>query len=127
MSRPETPGRRTALVVDDNAFVRNFVREVLENHGFKVYVATDGRTAASIYDSNPGLSVIVTDILMPAADGIGFIFKVRHTGISAFSQPKIIAISGGGEVSSELYLEDAQSFGADAALAKPFSDRDLTE
>ena len=48
--------RRLALVVDDDALVQNFVRAVLEGHGFEVYVADDGKTAASIYEEHSDFS-----------------------------------------------------------------------
>ena len=123
----QNPHRR-ALVVDDDELVRNFIREVLAARGFEVYVAGDGETAASIYESRPDLSLIVTDILMPAADGISFILKIRRLGQGGGAhRPKIIAISGGGTVHAELYLESAKGLGADLTLQKPFSLTDLTE
>src|SRR5215468_10221730 len=118
--RQLSPERRRALVVDDDEFVRDFIREVLAGSGFEVYVAADGDTAASIYESRPDLSLIVTDILMPAADGISFILKIRRRTDGA-DGPKIIAISGGGTVQAELYLESAKGLGADLTLQKPFS------
>jgi CheY-like chemotaxis protein len=119
--------RYRALVVDDDAFVRNFVREVLTEQGFEVHVADDGKTAASMYDRHPDFSLIVTDILMPAADGIDFILKIRRRTAAGAAQPKIIAISGGGFIGAEEYLESARGLGADATLEKPFSSLDLTE
>jgi len=121
------PSRRfLALVVDDNDFVRNFVREILEEQGFEVYVAEDGKTAASIYNKRSDFSLVVTDVLMPAGDGIDFILKIRYGTAAGAAQPKIIAISGGGFIEAEEYLESARSLGADVTLKKPFSARDLT-
>ena len=121
------PSRRfLALVVDDNDFVRNFVREILEEQGFEVYVAEDGKTAASIYNKRSDFSLVVTDVLMPAGDGIDFILKIRYGTAAGAAQPKIIAISGGGFIEAEEYLESARSLGADTTLKKPFSARDLT-
>jgi CheY-like chemotaxis protein len=122
-----TPGRHyLALVVDDDESVRNFVREILQEHGFEVYVAEDGKTAASLYKKHADFSLVVTDILMPAGDGIDFILKIR-TGVGGAAQPKIIAISGGGFIDAEEYLESARGLGADVTLEKPFSTHDLTE
>src|SRR5262249_52125135 len=99
------PSRRfLALVVDDNDFVRNFVREILEEQGFEVYVAEDGKTAASIYNKRSDFSLVVTDVLMPAGDGIDFILKIRYGTAAGAAQPKIIAISGGGFIEAEEYL-----------------------
>jgi CheY-like chemotaxis protein len=114
---------RSALVVDDDDFVRNFVCEALETWGFEVYAAEDGKTAAAILAEHHDISLIVTDILMPSGDGIGLILKVR--GDAGNAQPKIIAISGGGVIQADLYLQNARGLGADASLSKPFSSHEL--
>jgi len=116
-----------ALVVDDNEFVRNFVRDVLAARGFEVYVADDGKSAAAIYAAHPDVSLIVTDILMPLADGIDFILKIRSSTASDRPQPRIIAISGGGFIDAKEYLGNARGFGADITLEKPFAVRDLMD
>src|SRR5262249_53355350 len=87
----------------------------------------DGRAAASIYNEHADFSLIVTDILMPAADGIDFILKIRRAAAPRSRQAKIIAISGGGAIEAELYLRNAEGLGADETLEKPFSALDLTE
>src|SRR5262245_27945662 len=117
-----SPGR--ALVVDDDELVQNFVRSVLEGQGFEVYVAGDGKTATSIYEKHSDFSLVVTDILMPDADGIALIMNIRQ-GTAGAPQPKIIAISGGGFIKAEEYLESAGELGADVTLTKPFSALDL--
>ena len=113
-------------MADDDPFVRTFVRAVLEKQGFEVFAAQDGQTALSIYNSRRDFSLIVTDIVMPAGDGIDLILKIRR-GTAPQEQPKIIAISGGGYVQADLYLESARGLGADVALEKPFSALDLTD
>ena len=40
---------------------------------------------------------------------------------------KIIAISGGGYIEAEEYLEIARAFGVDYTFAKPFENKDLLE
>ena len=126
MGQASSSRRHLALVVDDDALVQNFVRAVLEGQGFEVYVADDGKTAASIYEEHSDFSLIVTDILMPDADGIALILKIRR-GTAGAAQPKIIAISGGGFIEAEEYLESARGLGADVTLAKPFSALDLAK
>ena len=126
--RQALPTRRyVALVVDDDEYVRGFVREVLEKEGFEVHIAEGGKTGISIYEKQPDLSLIVTDILMPEADGIDFIFQIRHRTATGAAQPKIIAISGGGSIEAQVYLEDAKGLGADVTIEKPFSAFDLRE
>jgi CheY-like chemotaxis protein len=115
-----------ALVVDDDEFVQRFVRQILVNEGFEVYVADGGKAALEMYDNHPDLSLIVTDILMPETDGIALILQMR-TRIAAVTQPKIIAMSGGGAIRADVYLEAVSGLGADETLKKPFSVTDMRE
>lgn len=116
-----------ALVVDDDEFVQRFVRQILENEGFVVYLAEGGRAAVEVYDNHPGLSLIVTDILMPETDGIDLILQMRNRTGSGAIQPKIIAMSGGGAIGADVYLEAVAGLGADETLKKPFSIMDMRE
>src|SRR5262249_13548977 len=103
--------RRRALAVDDDELVQDFVRAVLEGQDFEVYVADDGKTATSIYEKHPDFSLVVTDILMPNADGIALILKIRQT--AGTTQPKIIAISGGGFIKAGEEFEKDRGMGGD--------------
>jgi CheY-like chemotaxis protein len=126
--RQELPSRhRVALVVDDDEFVQRFVQQVLENDGFEVYLAESGKTALEMYDNHPGLSLIVTDILMPDTDGIDFILQIRNRPAADAMRPKIIAMSGGGSINADVYLEAVTGLGADETLKKPFSIMDLRQ
>jgi CheY-like chemotaxis protein len=118
--------KKRALVVDDEQWVRAFVREVLESESFEVVEAENGKVAARFLQSSTAIALIVTDILMPEEDGVEFIREAKR--IPFEPRPKILAISGGGIFAKpELFLNIADSLGADISLAKPFTDVNLKE
>ena len=58
------------LLADDDDLLRNLVKEVLEEEGFSVLVAVDGEEALDIFWSQPELSLVILDIMMPKIDGL---------------------------------------------------------
>ena len=111
------PARPTSvLIVDDNADMRSFVKIVLEQAGFEAQVAADGERALELQRAHP-VDVLITDIFMPERDGIELIHQFK----SAFPQVKIIAMSGGGQISKRDYLPLVADIGADRVLRKPFA------
>ncbi|HEV2083247.1 MAG TPA: response regulator [Brevundimonas sp.] len=64
----------------------------------------------------------VTDILMPDKDGLNFIME-----LGADRPARLVAISGGGRLSSDAILQMAKGLGADATLVKPFTVEDLQQ
>lgn len=110
------------LIVDDDAQVRLFLREVLEDEGYTVDEAVNGEEGARrVRASLPDL--LITDIFMPAQDGIGIILWIRKK----YPQLKIIAISGGGTQNIVGILPAARDFGAQSALHKPFTSQELVD
>jgi CheY-like chemotaxis protein len=103
--------RRRILIVDDEADIRAFLRSALEPEGYEISEAGDGRQAISIVRASP-IDLVVTDLVMPAQEGLETIQQIRQSGHST----RIIAISGafGGR-----YLRTADLIGADATLPKP--------
>jgi len=68
---------RAALVVDDNAFFRRFLREILQAQGFTVHEAKDGGAALELaLERRPWL--ILTDVDMPVMDGLELCRRVRR-------------------------------------------------
>src|SRR6185503_9959730 len=62
------------LVIDDSAYVRKVVREILSRSPFVEVVGTarDGREALDLVEElNP--DVITCDLMMPELDGVGFV------------------------------------------------------
>ncbi len=98
---------RLALIVDDDANLRQFMRVVLERDGFQVLEAEGGTPALSLVQTLYGeLDVIVTDIQMPDGDGVTFASEVRRR----FPRIPILLVSG------RPYMDVGFSY-----LEKPFS------
>jgi DNA-binding response OmpR family regulator len=105
------------LIVDDDHMIREMCREVLDGEGYTVLDANNGRLATEILEKNDDIELVITDIVMPEKDGIQFIGELRRHS----SEIKIIAISGGGKINADQYLDMARKLGADLILEKPFN------
>lgn len=93
---------------------------MLERPGVEIVQAPDGNRGLEIARQS-SVDIVVTDILMPEKDGLELIQSLRKSSLPT----KIIAISGGGRRGRMNYLNEAEEFGADAVLAKPFAANDL--
>ncbi len=72
LKRSPAPGARprTVLVAEDDDAVREFVCAVLEQAGFAVVAAPDGRTAGDLFAAAPDrFALVLTDVVMPHAIG----------------------------------------------------------
>jgi CheY-like chemotaxis protein len=106
----------TILVIDDELFMLDFVRKILESAQHKVLVATSADSGIEAYrEHRPEL--VITDLIMPEKDGLEAIQDLRRINPAA----RIIAISGGGRSGYTNALEAAKAFGARATIRKPFS------
>lgn len=104
----------TILVVDDEDAVRDTLRHMLQGHGYRVLVASDGRQGMGCFvQQREAVRAIVTDIMMPVMDGVEFIKAVRSIDPTV----PVIAMSGLPEKEAIAEREGAK---ADHFLAKPF-------
>lgn len=104
------------LVIDDDTSIRGTVRRILERAGHEVREAEDGGTGLDEVERTvPDLVII--DLIMPGKEGIETILELRER----HPDLPVLAMSGGGRVDPTGPLGDAEVFGADASLAKPFS------
>jgi DNA-binding response OmpR family regulator len=106
----------TILVVDDEKRIAHLVRDYLENAGFRVALAYDGKTAmAQFRHERPDL--IVLDLNLPEMDGLDVARAVRKER----NTPIIMLTARVEEMDRILGLE----LGADDYVSKPFSPREL--
>ncbi len=108
------------LVIEDEAQMRKLLRQVLEDAGYEVEEAPDGLEGVRLYRENPA-DLIITDMIMPKKEGMETILDLKLE----FPNVKIIAISGGGRVGAEPYLQIAEGFGAERVFRKPFDIKEL--
>lgn len=103
------------LIIDDDENFRKILRIMLEKEGLDVVDAENGLEGIRKFHKGE-IDLVVTDIIMPEKEGIETIFDLREI------QPdlKIIAISGGGHICAEEYLDMANNFGVTRSLSKPF-------
>ena len=99
-------------VVDDEPEVRRLLVQILIRKGHATAEATNGKEALAAVRAHDDIGIMVTDLVMPEAEGLETIRACR----SVRPDMKIIAISGafGGE-----FLAMASRLGADATLPKP--------
>jgi CheY-like chemotaxis protein len=111
------------LVADDATDTLEVIAMCLRDSGHDVTCATGGRQAMSLIEDRH-FDLIITDILMPDADGMEVIMAARRNQPDA----QVIAMSGGGDFFSARHLLNlARALGADQKLTKPFSRATLLE
>ncbi|RED66038.1 MULTISPECIES: response regulator [Cohnella] len=101
------------LIVDDAAFMRMMIRDILTKNGYEVVgEAQDGAQAIEKYkELNPDL--ITMDITMPEMDGITALKEIRKLDTNA----KVIMCSAMGQ---QAMVIDAIQAGAKDFIVKPF-------
>jgi two-component system chemotaxis response regulator CheY len=101
------------LIVDDAAFMRMMIRDILTKNGYEVVgEAQDGAQAIEKYkELNPDL--ITMDITMPEMDGITALKEIRKIDTNA----KVIMCSAMGQ---QAMVIDAIQAGAKDFIVKPF-------
>ena len=108
------------LVVDDEEQVRSLLREILESEGHAVGEAANGAEAMFLART-AAWDLVIIDIIMPVKEGLETTLELRRE----FPALKIVAISGGGRLAPQGYLDTAEVVGADRTLMKPIPRENL--
>ncbi len=105
-----------AVVIEDDADVRNLVGAVLKQSGFDVHTAPDGRSGVELVRSYEA-TVATVDVGLPDIDGYEVLRRLR-----GFSTCYVVMLTSHGD---ELDTLTALQSGADDYLTKPFRPREL--
>jgi two-component system, cell cycle sensor histidine kinase and response regulator CckA len=81
-AQAETPrGSETILLVEDEELVREVLRETLEEQGYTVLEATDGKSALEVTRAHQGrIDLVISDVMMPVMSGpeLGELLTALH-------------------------------------------------
>ncbi len=64
------------LIAEDNAVSQNIIKKILENQGYEVISADNGRQAWELLQKN-NIQIVITDWMMPEMDGPTLCRKIR--------------------------------------------------
>jgi DNA-binding response OmpR family regulator len=112
-------GRKTILVVEDEAAIREFCRRVLAGEGFEVDIAADGKVAQNMLKKRQ-YDLHLLDMKMPVLGGKELYRWLQETYPG--SEARVVFITG------SVVGEDTQSFLRQCGrpwLSKPFTANEL--
>jgi two-component system cell cycle sensor histidine kinase/response regulator CckA len=111
-------GTETVLVVEDADGLRELTRRLLQRLGYTVLVAESAEEAFQLFESNPSIHVVLTDVVMPGGSGPDLTSKLveRRPGL------KVIYMSG---YTDEAIVQHGVLKPGIAFLHKPFTSEAL--
>ena len=75
---PFRTGKETVLFADDEELIRDLGRQVMEMHGYTVFLAEDGMRAIDLFRSNrETIDLVVLDLTMPQRSGMEVLREIR--------------------------------------------------
>jgi len=108
------------LVIEDDQFTQDFIREVLEEDGYKVVTALSGEKALDQLKKNTDTNLILLDIMLPGRSGWDVFMELRRD----FPKLKVVFVSAI-EVSDERRSSLINKEGLADYIVKPFTQEKL--
>ncbi|MCD4817449.1 MAG: response regulator [Candidatus Cloacimonetes bacterium] len=109
--------KKHLLIVDDEKHIRELCKDILEDEGYKVSIAEDGKSALQKMDSDY-FELFVIDMIMPGMDGLELLKKIKR------KQPLAVVIITTGFSSIEGAVKAVHA-GAFQYLSKPLNAGEL--
>ena len=111
----------TVAVIEDEAFIVESLRFLLERNGMVVSTFMSGTSALSNIAPGTQPNVIILDLMIPGVDGMTVLHQFRgERNITS----KIIVLTANGQ---DAERERALAAGADLFITKPYSNQDLID
>jgi CheY-like chemotaxis protein len=111
---PVTGGTETILIAEDAVMVRDLAKNILEEYGYHVIIAENGMDAIEVYRSNPGIALLILDVIMPGKNGKEVYAEIRG------SKPDIRALFMSGYTANIIHKKGILDSGTEF-ISKPFS------
>lgn len=105
---------KTVLVVEDEADVREALREIIEYEGFQVVEAANGKEALDYLRKNTAPCLVLLDLMMPVMNGFDFLAAVKRE--PTLHQVSVLILSAAARDKLDEAMKDSSAKGY---LTKP--------
>jgi two-component system, chemotaxis family, chemotaxis protein CheY len=110
---------KAILTADDSASMREMIRFTLQNAGYDIIEATDGRDALAKLNG-AAVHLLLTDLNMPGMDGLELIRQVR--ALPTYKYLPIVMLT---TESQDAKKQAGKAAGASGWIVKPFRGEQL--
>ena len=111
-----------AMIVDDSRAIRMILANTLQELGFEILHAANGKEALDQARQHPDVALFLVDWNMPEMNGLEFVQQVRQD--ARFAQAPIMMVTTETEISQVLKALEA---GANEYVMKPFTAEIIVE
>ena len=113
-------GKETILVVDDEPALLELVDEMLQQLGYKVFLAGDGKQALQQLEKEPDIDLLFSDVVMPG--GING-YELAEQAVAKYPELKVLLTSG---YTERAVAQNGQARFNTNLISKPYTHADLT-
>jgi DNA-binding response OmpR family regulator len=110
--------KKRILIIEDNPMVVKSLEFKLSRDGYEIIVATDGRQAMEIIESEE-FDLVITDLMLPFITGTQLIEHIKQVTPNV----PVLVLS---TATQEDIIMDAFNMGVDDFITKPFSPNELS-
>jgi CheY-like chemotaxis protein len=111
MEQPDMP-HQNIFIIEDDADLRETMKELLELEGFSVVTAENGREGIELLERNGKPCLILLDMMMPVMNGWEFLETMQRDQQALLAQTRVAVVSAAAE------MADLQQYGC-SVLSKP--------
>ncbi len=114
-------GRETVLLVDDEEYVRDLGKRILERSGYTVLTAANGKEALELYKrERTRISLVILDLIMPEMGGMQCLEELLKIAPKA----RVLIASG---FAANGHSKEVMETGARGFVAKPYNVRQMLQ
>lgn len=113
---------RHVLIAEDEANIVEALTFILSRSGFEVTSVRDGAAVLDRLRAGPRADLLILDVMLPGCNGLQVLKAIRSD--AGLSDTPVLMLTAKAQPPDR---ELARQLGADAYVAKPFSNTDLVE
>ena len=108
------------LIVDDSAFMRNMIKNILKSGNHEIREAANADEAIKVYQEFKP-NIVFLDIILPGKNGVEILKEIKGIDNSA---KVVMCTSVGGQ---QKIIDEAVQSGAADIITKPFKEEDISK